>query len=147
MKKKNGIQYHLELERLWIRSSKMEIENTFKKKPKKLNCMQISSAKFYLQTRTTKSKINMFSASMVDIDKILTVKPKIKPKTIISEQYGDDLNVFDENETNQLPPIRGEKKNHDIELLKKKPTVPWAVIQHVKKRTSGIEKNIDRISG
>ena len=53
---------------------------------------------------------------MVDIDKILTVKLKIKFKTIIPEQYWDYLNVFNENETNQLPLIRGKKINHEIEL-------------------------------
>ena len=85
---------------------------------------------------------------MADIDKILRVKLKIKFKTIIPEQYWDYLNVFDEDATNQLPPIRGEKIDHEIELLKKKTNGPLgAVIQHVKRRISGIEENIDRISG
>ena len=72
--------------------------------------------------------LEMFLANMVDIDKILNVKPKIKFKTIIPEQYWDYLNVFDKNETNQLSPTRGKKINHEIELLekeKKKPTVFW----------------------
>ena len=30
------------------------------------------------------------------------------------------LNVFDEDKTNQLPPIRGKKINHEIELLEEK---------------------------
>ena len=54
---------------------------------------------------------------MADIDKILNVKPKIKPKTIVPEQYWGYLNVFDEDETNQLPPTRGKKIDHEIELL------------------------------
>ena len=29
----------------------------------------------------------MFSASVADIDKALNVKPRIEPKTIVSEQY------------------------------------------------------------
>ena len=88
----------------------------------KLDCMQISLSKFYMQSKKARRKPNleMFSASMVDIDKILNVKPKIKFKMIIPEQYWNYLNVFIENETNQLPPIRGEKINHEIELLKKK---------------------------
>ena len=64
---------------------------------------------------------------MVDIDKILKMKPKINAKTIITEHYWDYLNVFDEKEANQLPPIRGFGINHQIELLeeeRKKPTVP-----------------------
>ena len=46
---------------------------------------------------------------LTDIDKIWNVKPKIKFKTIIPEQYWGYLNGFNENETNQLPPIRGKK--------------------------------------
>ena len=38
------------------------------------------SIKIYLQTRTKKPKIKMFSTNMADIDKILNVKPKIKFK-------------------------------------------------------------------
>ena len=71
-----------------------------------------------------------------DIDKILNVKQKIKPKTIILEQYWGYLNVFNENETNQLPPIRGKKINHEIELLekeKKKLTVPLGPLYNISK--------------
>ena len=45
--------------------------------------------------------------------------PKIKFKTIIPEEYWGYLNVFDENEINQLLSIRGKKINHEIELLEK----------------------------
>ena len=47
---------------------------------------------------------------MVDIDKILNVKPKIKLKTIVPEQYWGYLNVYGDNDTNKLPPIRGKNK-------------------------------------
>ena len=62
----------------------------------------------------------MFSASVIDIDKFLNLKTRIKFKMIIPEQYWDYLNVFDENKINQLPPIHGKKVNHDIQLLKEK---------------------------
>ena len=73
---------------------------------------------------------------MVDIDKTLNVKPKIKPKTKVPEQYWGYLNVFDENEANQLPPTRGKKINHEIELLEeegKKPTVLWGPLYNMSK--------------
>ena len=74
---------------------------------------------------------------MSDIDKTLNVKPRIKPKTIVPEQYWDYLNVFDEDEANQLPPIRGKGINHGIELLEeeggKKPTVPWGPLYNMSK--------------
>ena len=89
------------------------------------------------------------STCVADIKKILNMKPKIKFKTIIPEQYWSYLNVFDENETNHLPPIRGEKINHEIELLEKKETNGplWPVIKYVKRRISGIEENTDQIFG
>ena len=57
---------------------------------------------------------------MVDIKNYLNVKPKIIFKTIIPEQYWGYLNVFDEDETNQLPPICGKKINHEIELARER---------------------------
>ena len=62
------------------------------------------------------------------IDKALNVKPKIKFKTRVPEQYWGYLDVFNEDEANQLPPIRGKGVGHGIELLEeegKKPTVLW----------------------
>ena len=73
---------------------------------------------------------------MADIDKILNVKPKRKFKTIIPEQYWDYLNISNEDETNQLPPVRGKKINHEIELLekeKKKPTVFCGPLYNISK--------------
>ena len=103
------------------------------------------NTQFYMQTRTKKPKIIFFPTSMADIDKNLNVKPKIKYKIIILEQYWDYSNVFDKNKTNQLPAIRGKKVNHEIELLGKKPTVFWGPL--FKKRIFGIEENIARIFG
>ena len=92
------------------------------------------------------------------IDKTLNVKPKIKPKTIIPEQYWGYLNVFDEDEANQLPPTRREKINHEIELLEeegKKPTVPWGPLYNMSKDellvlrktlTEYLDKNFIRIN-
>ena len=65
---------------------------------------------------------------MAYIDKALKMKPKVNAKTIIPEQYWDYLDVFDEEEANKLPPIRGFRINHQIELLEeegKKSIVPW----------------------
>ena len=73
---------------------------------------------------------------MADIDINLNISLKIEFKTIIPEQYWGYLNVFNGNETNQLPPIRGGKINHEIELLeekKKKPTVFWGPLYNISK--------------
>ena len=73
---------------------------------------------------------------MADIDKALRVKPRVEPKTIVAEKYWDYLDVFDAEEANQLPPIRGQGIDHQIELLEedgKKPTVPWAPLYNMSK--------------
>ena len=80
MNENNGVQYHLEPERLWTRLVKMEVENNLKK-TMKLDCMQISLTSFYMQSKEIKKigkEIKVFSANMVDDDKILNIKPKKK---------------------------------------------------------------------
>ena len=53
--RKNEVQYHPDPERLWIQSSRIEVENVFGKKERpKLDCMQISSAGFYMQSEKEK---------------------------------------------------------------------------------------------
>ena len=71
-----------------------------------------------------KTNLEMFSASMTDIDKTFNVKPKIKLKTIILEQYWDYLNVFNENENQSITTNSWEKyKSRNRHVRKKKPTV------------------------
>ena len=150
--KKNCVQYHPEPERLWIQFFKIKVKNVFGKELMKLDCMQISLTTFYMQSKKAErnEKVKIFSASMVDIDKVLKMKSKVEPKTIILEQYWDHLNVFDEEEANQLPSIRRFGINHQIELLERKRrnrSSPGAVIQYVQGRISGIEENTDRTFG
>ena len=54
--KKNGVQYHPEPERLWIRFFRIKVENAFGKKSMKLDCMQISLSGFYMQSKRAKKK-------------------------------------------------------------------------------------------
>ena len=103
-------------------------------------------------------KVEVFSASMADIDKALNVKPRIKLKTVVPEQYWDYLDVFDEDEANQLPPVRGKGIDHEIELLEeegKKPTVFWGPLYNMSKDellvlrktlTEYLDKNFIRVS-
>ena len=90
------------------------------------------------------------STNMADIDKALNRKPRIKFKTKIPEQYWGYLNIFDEYETNQLPPIPNKKiKSRNRIVGRKKEEEPngflRAVIQYIKGRIFCIEKNNDRI--
>ena len=106
-----------------------------------------------MQIKTKRPKTKISSANKASIDKMLNVKPKIKFKTIIPEQYWDYLNVFDEDETNQLPPFRGQGINHQIELMeeekrRRKSQHPLGpVIQYIQQRISGIKKTLTEYLG
>ena len=88
--KQNGVQYHPKPELLWIRFSNTEVENVFGKKKDEIGLhANIVSGVLHTVKKGKKrwKKGKSFSASVADIDKTLNVKPKIKFKTIILEQY------------------------------------------------------------
>jgi len=61
-------------------------------------------------------KIEVFSASMTNIEKALTSQKKTDLRTILFDHYHKFLNVFDHMMTKKLPPLRGEGTDHQIEL-------------------------------
>jgi len=61
-------------------------------------------------------KIEVFSASMTDIEKALTSQKKTDSRTILSGHYHEFLDVFNHMMTEKLPPLRGEGTDHQIEL-------------------------------
>jgi len=61
-------------------------------------------------------KIEVFSVSMTDIEKVLTSQKKTDLRTILSDHYHEFLNVFDHTMTEKLPPLREEDTDHQIEL-------------------------------
>ncbi len=71
-----------------------------------LQCAAISASAFYSHLRT-KKKIEVFSASMADIQKALKTKTKTDPRTKLPQQYYDYLDVFDQKAAEKLPPARG----------------------------------------
>ena len=80
------------------------------------------------RTKQTKRPIQIFSATMGDIQKALTPKSYIDPRTKLPPQYKDFLQLFCPKEASQLPPYRGEGIDHKIELVQnegKDPEVPW----------------------
>ena len=80
------------------------------------------------RTKQTKRPIQIFSATMGDIQKALTPKPYINPHTKLPPQYKEFLQLFCPKEASQLPPYQGEGIDHKIELVQnegKDPEVPW----------------------
>jgi len=63
-------------------------------------------------------KIEVFSASMTNIEKALTSQKKTDLRTILSDHYHKFLNVFDHTMTEKLPPLREKGTDHQIELEK-----------------------------
>ncbi len=80
----------------------------------------IMSATFFtnlVQKKEEKQKkIEMFSVSMINIEKALTSQKKTDLRTILSDHYHEFLNVFDHTMTEKLPLLRREDTDHQIEL-------------------------------
>jgi len=63
-------------------------------------------------------KIEVFSASMTNIEKALTSQKKTDLRTILSDHYHEFLNVFNHTMTEKLPLLREEGTDHQIKLKK-----------------------------
>ena len=61
-------------------------------------------------------KIEVFSVSMTDIEKVLISQKKTDLRTILSDYYHEFLNVSDHTMTEKLPLLREEGTDHQIEL-------------------------------
>jgi len=61
-------------------------------------------------------KIEVFSVSMINIEKALTSQKKTDSRTILFDHYHEFLNVFDHMMTEKLPSLREEGTDHQIEL-------------------------------
>ncbi len=61
-------------------------------------------------------KIEMFSVSMINIEKALTSQKKTDLRTILSDYYHKFLNVFDHTMTEKLSFLREEDTDHWIKL-------------------------------
>jgi len=61
-------------------------------------------------------KIEVFSVSMTDIEKVLTSKKKTDLRTILFDHYHEFLNVFNHTMTEKLLFLREEDTDHQIKL-------------------------------
>ncbi len=79
-------------------------------------------------------KIEVFSASMTNIEKALTSQKKTDLRTILSDYYHEFLNVFNHTMTKKLPPLREEDTDHQIkleEVNEKESKVPWGPLYNM----------------
>ena len=101
-----------------------------------MDCKEISAAAFSLNIRKHRQdkRIEVFVASMADINKALAVKAKIDLRTKLPKQYWEFLELFDEDQVEKLPPSRGKQVDHKIELVQsegKTPEVFWGAFYNM----------------
>ena len=91
--------------------------------------VQVSATSYeYLRTKSKKGSVEIFAASMADINKALRPKVRTDPRNKLPIKYYEFLNIFDYKEAEKLPPLRGRGVDHAIELETqegKEAEVPW----------------------
>jgi len=99
------------------------------------------SAMFFLnliwKKKEKQKKIEVFSASMTDIEKVLTSQKKTNSRTILLNHYHKFLNVFDCTMTEKLSFLRKEDTDHQIELEEmneKESKVLWDSLYNMTKK-------------
>ncbi|KAI1004395.1 hypothetical protein K3495_g3815 [Podosphaera aphanis] len=76
----------------------------------------------------TKVLIQVFAASMADINKALAGKQRSEPIAKLPVQYHEYLDVFNHRRADLLPPLRGQGIDHGIKIENfhgKEAKVPW----------------------
>ena len=74
------------------------------------------------------SSVQVFAASMADIEKALKKKVPTDPREKLPEYLQEDYRVFLKEEADKLAPHRGPEIDHAIELVEKEgktTTIPW----------------------
>jgi len=96
-----------------------------------LDCVPISANAFMMNLRQRqrgRRKVEVFAASMADIEKALRPRSITDPRTKLPKHFSEFLDVADRTEADKLPPLRGPGIDHHIELQEvdgKTPEVPW----------------------
>lgn len=137
----------------WIRKRKVRIEKggdrlrigygsdsivirnkkTFQKETAKVSAARlVSAAAWNMTRRRSKSKAQVFAASMSDINKALRIKKHTDPAKKLPAYLHQYLDVFSRQASEELPPLRGRGIDHEIELIRdrndKEPEVPWGLL-------------------
>jgi len=80
-------------------------------------------------------KVEVFAASMADINKALAAKKFTDPKDKMPSHFHQWLDVADRKKAELLPPVRGQGVDHSIELEKddngREKEVPWGPLYNM----------------
>jgi len=96
---------------LMIEFTKTIIQNKKASAESKFNYVMMSATFFtnLIQKKEEKQKkIEVFSVSMINIEKVLISQKKTDLRTILSDHYHEFLNVFDHMMTEKLPFLKEE---------------------------------------
>jgi len=113
--KQNKIILNADKVFLTVEFTEIIIQNREASAESKFNHVMMSAMFFtnLIQKKEEKQKkIEVFSASMINIEKALTSQKKTDLRTILSDYYHEFLNVFDHTMTEKLPPLREEGTDH-----------------------------------
>ena len=113
--KQNEIILNADRVFLMIEFTKTIIQNREASVENKFNYVMMSATFFtnLIQKKEEKQReIEMFSVSMIDIEKALTLQKKTDQRTILSDYYHEFLDVFDHMMTEKLSLLRKEGTDH-----------------------------------
>jgi hypothetical protein len=95
----------------------------------------VSALSFGRLTRgKRRTKVEVFAASMADINKALMNKVKTDPRTKLPEHFHEFLEMFSREKAAELPPYRGAGVDHEIQLESgdgREPKVPWGPLYNM----------------
>lgn len=128
--RKNQVKFHATEEFLTIGDQQIVVRPIGEGK-RSQDCVPISANAFMMNVRhkrKDRKKVEVFAASIADIEKALRPKSITDPRTKMPKHFSEYLDVADRTEANKLPPLRGPGVDHRIELREvdgKTPEVPW----------------------
>lgn len=135
---RNDVVYYAKDDLCTIGGPENKVRNQSVWEDQTLDCVSISAVAYSALARKGKKKhqkVEIFSASMADIDKALAKREKrTDPRTKLPEEYHEFLDLFDHVKAELLPPLRGAKIDHEIELEKengKDKEIPWGPLYNM----------------
>jgi hypothetical protein len=153
---KKSIYIHSEGIRIRLRSK----EGKSPQQPMVQEISAVAMHKHIQDSQRNPGSVQIFTASMADIQKALAPKAKFsleEIKAILPRQYQHQLAVFDQTQAAKLPPHRPDV-DHSIELIKengKEPEIPWGPLYNMsrdellvlrKELTSLLDRGFIRVS-
>jgi hypothetical protein len=117
-----------------IKSTNTVVRNQARRAELTIDCVEISAVGYAHLVRkrnqnpTAKESIEIFSATAADITKALATKTRSDPRKKLPMWCFEFLDIFDPEQNQDLPPLRGPGFDHAIEIEKKDgkdQQVPW----------------------